>query len=233
MVLHGHFSWEIPFSFLAFQWTGIIYIYHRNQYIDQAAISLVFTIAIQEIFQTLVWMFGITSTTTSTECNLFNQIISHIIMLLLFLFPIIQLKFAYKTSFYNDLFRSDSIRKGSLKLIILFYELWYLLSMGLRVYNEWLNNEKLCIYLGENQQQDWSNIIYINALMKQHFGWKILIYFMNSFYLIPNILLFALYRPLWVIFCHASCTLGIFLCILCILYFLQFLECFSDFILEL
>ena len=48
---HKHFSWEIPFSFLAFQWTGIIYIYHRNKYIDRAAISLVFAIAIQEIIQ--------------------------------------------------------------------------------------------------------------------------------------------------------------------------------------
>merc|ERR1719229_495186 len=51
-------------------------------------------IAILEVFQTSLWMFGIDSETTSSECNMFNQILSHIIMALLFLFPVVQLKFA-------------------------------------------------------------------------------------------------------------------------------------------
>ena len=132
-------------------------------------------------------------------------------MLLLFLFPVIQLKFAYKTSFYNDLFRSDSIRKGALKLIILFYELWYICSIALRIYNEWISGDKLCIFVGDKGQQDWTNIIFIHNLMENYLAYKIIIYAMNTLYLVPNILLFALYRPLWVIFCHASCTLGMLL----------------------
>eukprot|EP01083_Nonionella_stella_P049846 132771_1 len=211
---YNHFSWEIPFSFLAFQWAGIIYVYHRNTYIDRAAVSLVFTIAIQEVLQTLIWMFGINENTTITQCNLLNQISSHLIMFLFFLFPVIQLKFAHTTSFYNDLFRSDSVRKGSLKLLLILYYFWYSFCIGIRIYNEITYNESLCVFVGDHNQQDWSAIINVNGMTQAHIAWKLLIYTMNALYLLPNVLLFALYRPLWVISCHAVCTLGSF----CVLY---------------
>merc|ERR1719361_1333607 len=93
-------------------------------------------IAILEVFQTALWMFGIDpSTTTSTQCNMFNQIVSHIVMALLFMFPVVQLKFAQNTSFYNTLFRSDLVRKAALKVTVLFYYLWFLCSIAVRVHD--------------------------------------------------------------------------------------------------
>merc|ERR1719242_74047 len=180
-------------------------------------------IAILEVFQTALWMFGIDpSTTTSTHCNMFNQIVSHIVMTLLFLFPVVQLKFAQNTSFYNTLFRSDVIRKAVLRATVLFYYLWCLLSIGLRIHNTITTKDALCTFIGPNGHQDWSSMLRID-LMNQHMAWKVAMYLMNGLYLFPNILLFALYRPLWVICCHALCTLGSF----CGLYAFYGTEAFS------
>jgi len=207
---HPHISWEIPFSFLAFQWTAIIYLYHRNQYIDRAAISLMLLIAVLEVFQTAQWMFGIDpETTTATHCNMFNQMVSHIVMTLLFLFPVVQLKFAQNTSFYNSLFGADMVRKAVLKVTVLFYYLWFLCSIGVRVYDTVTSTQPLCTFIGEHGHQDWSSMLTVD-LMKRHTAWTVVIHTLNALYLVPNVLLFALYRPLWVISCHALCTLGSF-----------------------
>ena len=100
-------------------------------------------------------------------------------MLLLFAYPLIQLFFAYKTSFYNNLFRADSVRKVAIKLIILVYYIWYASSVGIRIYNEYINDDKLCIFIGDQGQQDWSDIIFIHKLQQQSIIWTYLIYFLN------------------------------------------------------
>jgi len=222
-----HYSWEIPFSFLAFQWAGIIYIYHRNQYIDRAAIWLVSTLAVQEIFQTVVWMFGITADTTASHCNLFNTLMSHCIMILLFAFPVIQLLFAYKTSFYNDLFRRDSVRKVIVKIAIAIYCIWYVASIALRIHSEVQSAQPICIFVGENGYQDWSTMLMAYPLTEHSAVWMFIVYAMNAMFFVPNIALLALYSPLWVIVCHASCTLGSFV----VLYVLYGMEAFSMWIL--
>ena len=205
---HTHFSWEIPFSFLAFQWTAIIYLYHRNQYIDRSAISLMLLVAVMEVFQTALWMFGIDQSTTASDCNMFNQVVSHIVMVLLFMFPVVQLKFAQNTSFYNGLFGADMIRRAVLKVTVLFYYLWFLFSIGIRVHDTVTSSAPLCTFIGEHGHQDWSSMFTVD-LMRRHMAWNVTVRFVNALYLVPSVLLFALYRPLWVICCHALCTLGL------------------------
>merc|ERR1719150_3053634 len=137
-------------------------------------------IAILEVFQTAQWMFGIDpQTTTQSHCNLLNRMVSHIVMVLLFLFPVVQLKFAQNTSFYNTLFRSDVIRKAVLRATVLFYYLWCLLSIGLRVHNTITTKDALCTFIGPNGHQDWSSMLRID-LMNQHMAWKVVMYLMNG-----------------------------------------------------
>merc|ERR1719361_266281 len=142
-------SWEIPFSFLALQWTGIIYIYFRNRYIDRAALPLVVTVALLEVLQTLLWMIGVDDSTTESDCSALNQILTHAMLLLLCAFPLIQLQFARKSSFFNDLFRADSLRRGALRLSFLLFCAWFAFSVLLRVYSEVaFSGSSLCLFEG-------------------------------------------------------------------------------------
>ena len=210
---HKHFSWEIPFSFLALQWTGIIFVYFRNRYIDRAALPLVAVVAMQEVLQTLLWMLGIDESTGQSDCSVLNQALSHAMLALLCAFPLVQLQFARKSSFFNDLFRADTVRRGALRLSFLVFCLWFALSMSLRVYSEVALAEPLCIFVGSHGHLDWTGLVWPRALMQASPAWSVTVYAANGLYLVPNLLLLALYRPLWLIMCHASVSLGVSVCI--------------------
>merc|ERR1719242_833108 len=133
-------------------------------------------IAVLEVFQTALWMFGIDEDTTTSHCNLFNQAVSHIVMALLFLFPVVQLKFAQNTSFYNGLFGADLVRKAVLKVTVLFYYLWFLFSIGVRVHNTMTTEVPLCTFIGPHGHQDWSAMLSVDV-MHRHLAWSVVIHY--------------------------------------------------------
>ena len=156
-------SWPVSLSFSLFQWAIILYMLHRNKYMDRWLALMQIPVATQEFIQFLLWAFAIDHNTTKESCSTLNQYLSYnITVIVMSIPPLWAFIYVYKSSDFVG-FKSifgktkccDNYRQKVSFLFFIAESLSFVALVIVVVIYDVFIGDTFCSYKGRNGHQEW------------------------------------------------------------------------------
>ena len=200
-------SWQVSLVFSSLQFAAICYLLQRNRYLDRVFVLLQLPIALQELFQFMLWFWAIDVNTSENNCSKLNHSLSYLILVTVLTIPPLHAYVIWKYSYYDNTNCSDEKRLYNCYRICtrkicfkfhfyyqcIFYFVWIFICIWFDYYysssNSLNGGGSFCTYVSKSGHQVWA----LNKLP----GMPLIYRKFSSFLYLLVIVVIMFARPLW------------------------------------